>query len=252
MTDTALATREEPDEALVAFSAVGIGIETAQIIANRLDDIIKQKKLFTKIGPKNHINIEAWCACAGMCGLSPRTEWSRRITDQSGTVVGYESRVEVVRISTNEVVGAAEAECWLDEKTGSRVRWNDRFAAKGMSQTRATSRAIAQILRWIPVLAGYEGTPAEELSEGGPPPVDNPTQRDGAARAQPRGRRVTSTEVGGLVGAWKAVTHPIDATPENWAAYVLKHAEKRFNVKDAAEWSEMDYTRVKAALENGL
>lgn len=85
-----------------------------------------------------------------------------------------------------------------------------------------------------------------------PPPVENPEQKPNAPRAQPRGKRVTSVEVGALVTSWKSVKHPDDATPENWAAYVLKHAERRFNVMDAAEWSEMDYTRVKAALENGL
>ena len=32
-----------------------------------------------------------------------------------------------------------------------------------MAQTRATSKALAQALRWIPVLAGYSGTPYEEM-----------------------------------------------------------------------------------------
>ncbi len=55
-----------------------------------------------------------------------------------------------------------------------------------------------------------------------------------------------------LLGDWKSTRHKDDATPENWAAYVLKHSERKFNCMDAAEWSEMDYTRVKAALEGGL
>jgi hypothetical protein len=43
------------------------------------------------------------------------------------------------------------------------ARWKDRHAVLSMAQTRATSKALGQILRWLPVLAGFSGTPAEEM-----------------------------------------------------------------------------------------
>lgn len=245
----AVVVNQEPAEALVAFSEIGVGIDVARGIATQLHDIVQKQKLWVKIGPKNHLIVEAWCTCAAMCGLSPRTVWSKRITDADGAVIGYESRVEVVRISTNEVVGAAEAECWLDEKQGSRPRWGDKFAAKGMSQTRATSRAIAQILRWIPVLAGYSGTPAEEVGDDGPP-VDNPTQR--GPRAQPRGKRATAAELTGLIDTYKAWRPPEDRTKEKFAVWAVSILHRSFeNAFTPEEWSPEEIKTCCKALEEG-
>lgn len=109
---------------------------------------------------------------------------------------------------------------------------------------------VAAVLDYLGLRDLFTGDPNEDNTK---PKVENPTQKPDAPRAQPRGKRVTSIEVGSILTAWKAVRHPDDRTPELWTAFVLKHAERKpFNVMDAAEWTEMDYTRVKAALENGL
>ena len=63
------------------------------------------------------------------------------------------------------MIGAAESGCYRDE---NRWRNAERHALKSMAQTRATSKALGQVLRWIPELAGYSGTPAEEM-----PPDDS-------------------------------------------------------------------------------
>ncbi|KKL57411.1 hypothetical protein LCGC14_2235690, partial [marine sediment metagenome] len=41
------------------------------------------------------------------------------------------------------------------------MKWRGNVMITG--NTRATSKALAQALRWIPVLAGYSGTPFEEM-----------------------------------------------------------------------------------------
>jgi hypothetical protein len=37
------------------------------------------------------------------------------------------------------------------------------FQLRSMAQTRACAKALRNAFAWIPVLAGYEGTPAEEM-----------------------------------------------------------------------------------------
>jgi hypothetical protein len=154
-------------DALTQFGQDDIGIERAKRVANELDAIIQEKGLSVSIGQGDHLRVEAWCACASLVGLSPRTAWTKRVPEV-GELEGYIARVEVVQIATGQVVGAAEAGCFNDEQMGGRPRWKDQHAVMSMAQTRATSKGIGQILRWIPVLAGYSGTPAEEMPRGAP------------------------------------------------------------------------------------
>lgn len=246
----------EQEDALSAFATIGIGMEAAGHLAFRLNDIIKQQKLSKRIGQKDHIFVEAWCACASMCGLSPRTEWCRRITDAQGAVVGYEARVEVVRLNTGEVIGAAETECWLDEKSGGRVRWTEKHAAKSMAQTRGTSKAIAQVLRWIPILAGYSGTPAEEAdTENGMPEMHPQAPSDPhAPKSQPRGDRIEKAEVDAVGSRWKVGQPEDKRTFQDWNDFVEAatgkewgtDAKGRFVVGIWTAWTPRDVAMVDA------
>ena len=171
-TDDTTAMVVHSDDALSAFGD-DIGMERARGIANQLSQLIKERGLSVRIGQGEHLRVEAWCAAGAMVGLTPRTAWSKEARSPDGTILeGYEARVEVVRLSTGDVIGAAEAGCYFDETAGGRTRWTERHAAKSMSQTRAASKALGQVLRWIPVLAGYEGTPAEEMPRGAPSDAD--------------------------------------------------------------------------------
>ena len=82
------------------------------------------------------------------------------------------------------------------EKQGNRKRWNDQHAMVSMAQTRATSKALGQVLRWVPELAGYAGTPAEEM----PPISREPTPKP----APPQMERI-SKEFSGAVDTIKDV-----------------------------------------------
>jgi hypothetical protein len=249
---TAIAVREDNEDAMTAFAHVGVGIETAKEIAFRLNDIVEKQGLFTVISKKKHLWVEAWCTCAGMCGLSPRTAWCKRIMNpENGLVLGYEARVEVVRLSTDQVVGAAETECWMDEKLAGRLRWTEKHAAKSMAQTRGTSKAIAQILRWIPILAGYSGTPAEEADgDNGQPEVrPSPVADPNAATAQPRGERVTVEQIANLLERWKKCENPSQQSFADWQLYVHTTSDRTFDIKKAGQWSKADYDAVDLALQ---
>jgi hypothetical protein len=73
---------------------------------------------------------------------------------------GYEAEVELVKVGTGEVVSRASALCLRDEP-----RWRDQpeYAIRSMAVTRAAGKAFRLAFAWIMGLAGYEGTPAEEV-----------------------------------------------------------------------------------------
>jgi len=178
---------------VVAFESAGLarfegegGIAAAHSIAKQLDDVVQQRGLAVRIGQGEHLRVEAWCCLASLVGVSPVTDWTRdERHPETGEWEGVKARVEVKSASSGRVIGAAECGCYRDEP-----RWAnaERHAVLSMAQTRATSKALGQVLRWIPELAGYSGTPAEEMpAPAAPAPAkpkvqpareDTPEERD--------------------------------------------------------------------------
>lgn len=172
-------------------------LDKAKEIANVLDSLIKDRGLATRIGNKDHVQIEAWQTLSTLLGCAPIIRWTRPVTDpatgrpklteyevhvkdyewvapegggrkqkrhkadRSYTVRGYswEACCEVVKDGV--VLATAEAMVTREED-----RWAgaDDYAIRSMAQTRAQSRAIAAAARWVVTLAGYSGTPAEEMA----------------------------------------------------------------------------------------
>jgi hypothetical protein len=171
---TEASTVAMPRDALQSFQRLGIGVGDAIGIANQLRGIVDAKGLAVSLGQGEHLRVEAWTSLASMVGVSAATEWCHEVRDpSSGELEGYHARVRVIRLATGEEIGAAENGCFFDElltrRDGSTFeRWIEhgvpvRHAALSMAQTRAVSKALGQVLRWIPVLAGYSGTPYEEM-----------------------------------------------------------------------------------------
>jgi hypothetical protein len=141
-------------------------IDESKRIANALADIIEEKKLYTDFdNDKKYVHVEGWTTLGALVKVFPVLDWSKRI-DREGEIV-YESRV-IAQTLKGEIVGKGESLCsdkeTLKRKDGSSYqRWKDEYAVKSMSITRATSKALRIPLGWIMVLAGYEGTPFEEM-----------------------------------------------------------------------------------------
>jgi hypothetical protein len=133
-------------------------VKFATSVANALIPIVKSRKLAVKIGTGEHIRVEAWTACGAMLNLFASIEqvWDLR----DGDDWGYGARA-AIRDPEGRQYGAAEAECWASEDNWGK---KDRFELKSMAQTRAVSKAFRMPLSWIVVLAGYEATPAEEMT----------------------------------------------------------------------------------------
>ena len=129
-------------------------VNRATKIANALADVIKKKGLSSRIRNKDYVRVEGWSTLGAMIGVLPKEKHVNKIDN------GYEAYVELVRASDGIVIGGASAICTRDEKN-----WKDRdeFAVRSMAITRATGKAYRLGMAWIMELAGYAGTPAEEM-----------------------------------------------------------------------------------------
>lgn len=164
-------------------------IDYAQRTARLLTDIVSKHDwaiAIDKTKPnKKYLQFEAWQTLGKFWGYTVKVEstefvnlgvmtvkdsyWtkdsagrSKKIEEETEVSVrGYNAKA-IILDKNGTVIGGAEGSCLTDEKT-----WRDRqlFALKSMAQTRACSRAYRQILAWVAVLAGYEATPAEEVTD---------------------------------------------------------------------------------------
>jgi hypothetical protein len=137
----------------------------AHVAAKALQEVINSKKDRVIVNGKTYLTFEDWQTIAHFYGLSVRVVNSTPLAPYSdpeyGIVRGYEARAEVVNVRTGIAVGAADGMCSSDEK-----RWGDKplYALRSMAQTRACAKALRNILAFVPVIAGYEPTPSEEIT----------------------------------------------------------------------------------------
>ncbi len=138
---------DEPDEI----------IDRATSTAGSLAKVIRSQKLAVKISGREHVRVEGWTLLGTLLGVFPYLVWSRPIENGDD---GWEARCEA-RTLDGRVVGSAEAMCSRSEKTWAN---RDDYALRSMAQTRATSKALRQPLGFVMALAGFEATPAEEMT----------------------------------------------------------------------------------------
>src|SRR3990167_2712171 len=156
-----IATREKrtPDELILE------GRKQAEALMR----VVKEAGLSKDLGGnKPHLEVEAWQTIGRFNGYLTDIVWTKPIVE-GGEKVGYEARAELVRIDDGAHVIGAEACCFFNEvierKDGTTFnRWDDDYAVKSMAQTRAQSKLGRMAFAWVAVLAGYSGTPAEEMN----------------------------------------------------------------------------------------
>ena len=144
-------------------------IEKAGRTARSLMAVVNAQGLSVRLDHgQDFLKIEAWTLLGTMVGVFAVPVWTRPVKDGDRTV-GWEARVEA-RTIAGAVVGAGESMCTRDETTtkrnGDKIhRWAeaDEHALRSMAQTRAASKALSLPLRFIATLAGYSGTPYEEM-----------------------------------------------------------------------------------------
>ncbi len=153
-------TQLTPAEAgALAKREIAVGKERAKVVA----ELIDQGTLYKKIGTKKFVFVDGWTTLAKMYGLTPDIEWTQDLAEG-----GHLARARLMR-EDGTVASSAEAECG----GASDGEWatRDAPATRSMAQTRAVSKVCRLALSWVMVLAGYSGTPAEEMNGGNGKPA---------------------------------------------------------------------------------
>jgi len=163
----------EPGERAVAELGVSrppeIVLEEARRAATALHDVISSKPKPVKYNGETYLELEDWLTVARFYGLTVRTRSTQYV--EYGGARGWEAVADVWSIATEQVMSSAEAMCLSDEPNWSR---KPMFQLRSMAQTRACAKALRNVLSWVVVLAGYRGTPAEEMPVRTQAPLSKP------------------------------------------------------------------------------
>lgn len=138
-------------------------IEYATRIANALSDVVEKQGLYTTIGKKKHVNAEGWETVISLDMAHPIIDSVAPILGKSGEIVAYVARAIVAK--NGETISSGEMICGLDDEfvTKGKNGWAKHRAAMSAAQTWAVAKAGRTKYAWIVALAGYSGTPAEEM-----------------------------------------------------------------------------------------
>ncbi len=145
-----------------------VGVATN--VANTLAPLVRNQGLVVKgLNRSNkeaeYVTVEGWEVLGTFLGIVPVTTIISEIKNKQERTVGYVARATLYQnpiMENDEIVGGtviARAEAQAD-RTGFQ---KDLFAIASMAQTRALGKAYRMGLSWIMKMAGFEGTPAEEM-----------------------------------------------------------------------------------------
>jgi len=168
-------TFRDPEQALVEAELV------AKAFARRAAGL----NLFKQIGDSRHLKIEGWQMLAMMYRVTAGVVETTFV--EVGQYSGYEATAEALLIRGSDLppqrISTAQAMCLNDEERwdvrpeyqwqvigGKNVKKQVSEVAvplqqlRSMAQTRACSKVLSNLLKFVAVMAGYAGTPAEEMT----------------------------------------------------------------------------------------
>ena len=150
---------DAPQADLTMSRAPEVVLAEARKAATALGDVLKNKKKPVTMNGEQYLEFEDWQTVGRFYGVTAKVA-STEYVEFNG-VVGFQARAVAIRPDGMEV-SAAEAMCLSDEPN-----WNKKpmFQLRSMAQTRACAKALRNVLAWVVVLAGYKGTPAEEIAD---------------------------------------------------------------------------------------
>lgn len=148
----------------------------AKKAAEALMSVVALKKNPVKFNGQQYLEYEDWMTVAKFYGITAKVTRTQFV--DYGGVNGFEAWADALR-SDGLVISSAEAMCLNDEdnwSTRAKYEWKDKvktkvgevrvplFQLKSMAQTRACAKALRNVLAWVVVLAGFQPTPAEEMT----------------------------------------------------------------------------------------
>ena len=147
-------------------------------LAKVLKQYVVDNKLYTGIQGKNYVHVEGWQFAGGMLGLMPRIVKVEQLNEK-GSKAKWMAEAEIFNVKTGLVVGKGFAICSSEE---GKKKSFDEYAILSMAQTRAVGKAYRNLIGWTMKLAGYQGTPAEEMTARGEQPTGDATSDEDADR----------------------------------------------------------------------
>lgn len=126
-------------------------------LATALKDHVVRQNLYTNIHGKNYVHVEGWQFAGKMLGLSPLIKSVQNVSTEKAR--SWLAHVEIVDVN-NVVRSNGYALCSSAESKKSSF---DEYALLSMAQTRAIGKGYRNLIGWVMKLAGYEGTPMEEV-----------------------------------------------------------------------------------------
>lgn len=139
-----------PEDLLVAASEA----------AKALERVIKlNERPPIMFNGKRYLEFHHWQTIGKFYHVTVKTYGAEPV--EVGGIPGFKAKAEAIDEETGKVVGSAEAYCLRDEPN-----WKSKptFQLASMAQTRAASKALSNKFRFVAIVAGYEGTPSEEMT----------------------------------------------------------------------------------------
>ena len=164
-TETRELVPQEPGRFDLAHTDGVAALKQAETMVKYLAAKCDNAQFIAHISGKKYPKVEWWTTVGAGFGLFPVEESCTRLDRDEETA--YEAVVSVKR--SGEIVSRGSAMCSSKE---NRWRGRDEYAIRSMAVTRATGKAYRIAFSFLAVMAGLEGTPAEEIPEEqkAPPP----------------------------------------------------------------------------------
>lgn len=163
---------EKKPARVVALKGYDISVPNQMVsMADVLKKHIVKQQLSTNIMGNDYAHVEGWQFAGGLMGIFPRVTKVENLSQ--GTEKKWMAEVEIVRLKDNVIIGFGAAICSSLE---GKKKSFDEYAILSMAQTRAIGKAYRNSIGWVMKLAGYEGTPKEEMTNVNDEVVTQKTQ----------------------------------------------------------------------------
>ena len=123
-------------------------------------DYIVKNQLSVPIQGKPYAMVEGWQFAGSLLGTTPLVTEVSDLSKENE--IKWLAKVEITELKSGKVVGRGFALC---SKKESKKASFDEYAILSMAQTRAIGKAYRNVIGWLMKMAGYEGTPAEEMPQ---------------------------------------------------------------------------------------
>lgn len=175
---SAIGPAGQTNEIIFGTNNPGEIVKRCAAIADALVPIIDEKKLYQRIPPsdpngKKYVYVEGWVSMISMLGVFPSVDSVEvelrpfvRQTDGEHSKEKIATAWVSLRTMSGTIITRANASVSSFERNW---RGRDEYAMKSMAQTRATGKACRLAFSWIMSMAGFAGTPAEDMTGGAAP-----------------------------------------------------------------------------------